>query len=638
MTHPSAKILVGTPCYAGLATVDYVNSFLRSQNALRQYNIELDSCFLMNESLIPRGRNTIVAKFLANPSFTHLMFIDADISWDPIHIYRLIQHNKDVVGGIYPKKNYEFNKLDKLDNILNAYNNSNYGVSKLAYIKANLLGYVVNFNENTTIKNGLLDVDYIGTGFMMIKRDTLVKMCNAYPLDKYRDDIGMLNTDEENRWLYSLFTCEIVDGRYLSEDYYFCKRWIDLGGKVFADITINLSHVGTHKFEGNILCTFQFNNNQKKLPDNSDQNTIYNNNSNSNPNPISFAKRLHQNTKFVIPDDPITKDNVKASLNQFLLQIPRYPKDKFSGQGIVICGGGDKYNKIMYTILKFIRAVLNSKLPIEWYYCGLSEMTLEQKNYFENDIDNLTCIDVEKIEQFQNHTKPNQLKGYQIKPFALLASRFEDILLIDADNFPLQTPELLFDNSIYKSTGNVFWADYWKPTEHWNDLSIYDILQTKPNMKLNDSESGQILVNKKKCWDAINTAWFINNNSYFFYEYFLGDKDTYQLAWVLNNTTYYQNTYKPNAVGTVINDIPIGKNMLHYDLYGNPMFLHTTLDKDIDNVTWEKLIISKNCKWSITNSYVTPSNEPNNAVIKNIYKIIEKLKKFKSTLEYNYPK
>ena len=263
-------------------------------------------------------------------------------------------------------------------------------------------------------------------------------------------------------------------------------------------------------------------------------------------------------------------------------------------------------------------------------------MTQKQKEYFLNNISDLRCIDVYKVPLFEGHTKPNQLKGYQIKPFALLASSFEDIMLIDADNFPLQKPEHLFDNSIYNTIGNVFWADFWKPTDNWNDLSIYQILNVEPNLKLNDSESGQILVNKQICWNAINMAWFLNNHSYFFYQYFLGDKDTYQLAWILTGSTYYQNKYKPNAIGYIDkNDIPIGKNMLHYDLYSNPLFLHTTLDKDIDNVTWDKVIISKDSNWSITNNYVTPSNE---FIVKDTYKIINELKKFKSKLEYNIPK
>ena len=108
------KVYIGTPCYGGQCFAGYVASLLQSQSHLAKLNppIHLETCFLTNESLITRGRNTIVAKFLNDKSFTHLLFIDADISWHPTTIQKLVASDKDIVGACYPKKGYHWGSED----------------------------------------------------------------------------------------------------------------------------------------------------------------------------------------------------------------------------------------------------------------------------------------------------------------------------------------------------------------------------------------------------------------------------------------------------------------------------------------------------------------------------------------------
>ena len=105
--QPRAKVLIGTPCYGGMCFVGYVPSVLTSREYLKTKDIQIETCFLTNESLIPRGRNTIVAKFMPDPTFTHLLFIDGDITFNHLAIERSISHDKDIVGALYPKKGYD---------------------------------------------------------------------------------------------------------------------------------------------------------------------------------------------------------------------------------------------------------------------------------------------------------------------------------------------------------------------------------------------------------------------------------------------------------------------------------------------------------------------------------------------------
>ena len=264
------KIYIGTPCYGGQCFAGYVASLLQTQSHLKTLDppMSLETCFLTNESLITRGRNTIVAKFLNDSSFTHLLFIDADISWHPMTVEKLVKADCDIVGAIYPKKGYTWKHLNKvLPNLIESNENGNVTFKDVdgkmeAFVKANLMNYTMNYSQNRQIKNNLLEVKHIGTGFMMIKREVLEKMCAKFTECKYDDDINILS-ESENNHLYSLFDCDISMGsdnklHYLSEDYLFCKRWIDMGGKIFAEVTSPLTHTGTHSFQGHYLASLRF--------------------------------------------------------------------------------------------------------------------------------------------------------------------------------------------------------------------------------------------------------------------------------------------------------------------------------------------------------------------------------------------
>ena len=259
-TSPStkAKILVGTPCYGGMCFVGYVASLIQAKEYLKTKDIQLETCFLTNESLIPRGRNTIVAKFMTDPTFTHLLFVDGDITFNHYCIERLVQHNKDLVGALYPKKGYSWEKLTDCKDLID---HEPFDEAAMSTIKAKMMSYTVNYTNDRQVVNGLLRVKHIGTGFFLVKREVLVKMMEHYTELKYDDDINIL-TEPENRWLYALFDCEVhtigPKRHYLSEDYLFCKRWQDMGGEIFADVTIPLTHTGTHSFVGNYLKSIHF--------------------------------------------------------------------------------------------------------------------------------------------------------------------------------------------------------------------------------------------------------------------------------------------------------------------------------------------------------------------------------------------
>lgn len=210
--------------------------------------------YLSNESLITRGRNCLSAMFLENKDLTHLLFIDADISWRPEDVLKLAKHDKDIVGGCYPKKKLNLQRIPQLVDEIRKLQTPETPDFNFHLLESKLYDYVVNYlpdtNTNPCIENGLMKVKHIGTGFMMISRNCFEKMIQEYgEMTKHNDDHGGLSESQRD-YLYALFDTDIVDGHYLSEDYTFCKRWVDIGGDIFTDLTIRLSHAGTYVFKG----------------------------------------------------------------------------------------------------------------------------------------------------------------------------------------------------------------------------------------------------------------------------------------------------------------------------------------------------------------------------------------------------
>ena len=259
----SPKLYILTPCYASLCYVNYIMCMLATKELCEKYNIGFKVEFCKNDSLVSRARNNLVARAMNDPEMTHMIFIDADITWQPIEIIKLLIANKPLVGGLYPLKNYNWKKLIKDENSnpvqtwIHKKNQSQFknAIDDESMVQNNLLNYNVNYLSNTiTIENNLTTVKHLATGFMMMKRGIIEKMAKAYPSTKYVDDVNFLH-GSENDFAYALFDCGVEDGHYYSEDWLFCHRWTKMGGKIYIDITIALMHTGTEDYKGNYLAT-----------------------------------------------------------------------------------------------------------------------------------------------------------------------------------------------------------------------------------------------------------------------------------------------------------------------------------------------------------------------------------------------
>jgi GT2 family glycosyltransferase len=230
------NIFFATPCYGGLLTDQYFLSMFRVSQVLMQHGINFRITTLRNESLISRARNILTAMFL-DSDCTHLMFIDADIEFQPDDVIRALAYDKAIIAGAYPKKALDIEAIKR-------------GGSGVQY--AINFKFVNPETKQVRIENGAIEVLDASTGFFLVKRETIEKMIYAYPELHYRNDS---NIDPKlNKYCYNLWDVRLdpQDSRLLSEDYSFCRRWQELGGEIWLDPNTKLNHIGSYTFEGDV--------------------------------------------------------------------------------------------------------------------------------------------------------------------------------------------------------------------------------------------------------------------------------------------------------------------------------------------------------------------------------------------------
>ena len=252
------KLFVATPCYGGQCLGLYAKACLDLQAICIQYGIECRFSFIFNESLITRARNYLVDEFLRS-GCTHLLFIDADINFNPQDVLALLALDRDIIGGPYPKKSINWS------NIVNAIQKNStidgdkiklrdgFNPGELDQITGDFVFNPVPGTTSFRVTEPV-EVMEIGTGYMMVKREVFDKFKEAYPEFSYKPDhIGQANFDG-SRYIHAFFDTVIDKDshRYLSEDYMFCQWARKIGVKIWLCPWMKTTHVGTYGFQGDL--------------------------------------------------------------------------------------------------------------------------------------------------------------------------------------------------------------------------------------------------------------------------------------------------------------------------------------------------------------------------------------------------
>jgi hypothetical protein len=214
-------VVFATPSYSHLATLDYLSSALSVEQLITKMGIPHAWLLRGGDPYLAKVRNRLVTEFLRDfPDMENLFFLDDDVGFPAQKVIEFLLRPEDVVCGIYPKKS------EKVDFPVH-----------LSCDRA---------TGNLIEQNGMIGALAVGAGFLRIKRHVLEKMADEAM--KYTESL-----DEPLEYFYNIFSMGMGDdGQWWGEDYVFCKKWTNMGGKIWVDPDIDFTHRGTRGWQGNL--------------------------------------------------------------------------------------------------------------------------------------------------------------------------------------------------------------------------------------------------------------------------------------------------------------------------------------------------------------------------------------------------
>lgn len=276
---------------------------------------------------------------------------------------------------------------------------------------------------------------------------------------------------------------------------------------------------------------------------------------------------------------PLKLQSAGLACDEFARKIPPCP-DHFAGRGIVICAGGERYFTNAWVNINMLRR-LGCKLPIQLWHLGSEEVDHTMRALVRPL--GVTCIDAHKVAKAH---PARMLQGWPLKAYALLHTSFREILFLDADNVACANPEYLFDSAQYRETGAIFWPDngQWEKSDViWRSCGL-----ARPEGP--EFESGQIVIDKARCWPPLRLAMWFNEQADFYYQYLHGDKETFHLAFRKLGQDF---SLVPWPIQT------LAGTMCQHDFEGRRIFQHRSTDKwdlALNNVRVEGFLYEDECR------------------------------------------
>lgn len=230
-------LYIATPIYGENVNAYYMDSMIQLSKELTKGGIPHIKQHIMHTSLITKARNECISNFMNNTDLEFFLFVDADISFNALDVIKLMNHDKPLIAGTYPKKHLNWTEIQRCI-MFETPDTSKELLQKTSE-------YTIYDKNKKLNDDNLLEVERVGTGFMMIKRELIKKLAKKYKKLMYK---------ENDKKGYGLFESAIIDGEHLSEDYAFCERTKSVGEKVFVDPAVKLNHHGGNiNFYGDYL-------------------------------------------------------------------------------------------------------------------------------------------------------------------------------------------------------------------------------------------------------------------------------------------------------------------------------------------------------------------------------------------------
>ena len=250
LKEPETRIYVATPVHSE-CSIHYTQALLKFQQCCMMNGIMV-SFSLLKSSLVTQGRNLCVANFLGDPGkYTHMLFIDSDIDFKFETIIKMLKFDKEVIATPYPMKHIHWEQIWERLQAGKIKNKDELMRAGFIYpIKMD--GLMDENKKEISVVNGLMEVSHAPTGCMLIKRQVFDKMIKAYPELRISQPTIMNGEakDKENLWNFFDTFHDLKNKKYYGEDFGFCKKWTDIGGKCYCYIGDYITHIGEYQYSG----------------------------------------------------------------------------------------------------------------------------------------------------------------------------------------------------------------------------------------------------------------------------------------------------------------------------------------------------------------------------------------------------
>ena len=241
------SIFVATPVHSDVS-MHYTQTLLEFQKECIQRKIRV-MFQLMKSSLVTQGRNLCVSYFL-NTDFTHLLFVDADIAFEPESIFEMVKRDKDIISQPYPMK------TAKWDTLVDKINNGQIKNNDQCQHHINQYPLLIkDDNKEINVEDGVIEATHCPTGCMLIKRDVFSKLIKSYPNTEIKQKTTIDGKFMDRPHFYNFFDTyyDPKTKRYMGEDFAFCRLWTEIGGKLYCYIMNYITHVGEFQYTGRLL-------------------------------------------------------------------------------------------------------------------------------------------------------------------------------------------------------------------------------------------------------------------------------------------------------------------------------------------------------------------------------------------------
>ncbi len=256
----------------------------------------------------------------------------------------------------------------------------------------------------------------------------------------------------------------------------------------------------------------------------------------------------------------INNANALAKINAVAEALDDKPVGNSGGRGIVICAGGIRYFTCAWVCINMLRKT-GCTLPVELWHLGSCEINDVMRGLLSPL--NVQCVDAHKI---RKNSPVRLLNGWELKPYAIIHSDFSEVITLDADNVPLVDPAFLFETPQYARMGAIFWPDFGRLEQSRNIWQLSGVAyRDEPEF-----ESGQIVIDKRRCWKPLKLTMWMNEHSDFWYRHIHGDKETFHICWRKLGWDYAMPSRGIHALSAT---------MCQHDFQGRRIFQHRNMAK-----------------------------------------------------------